>query len=236
MMKRNILGYCCLLFMMGWAGCSEEGIGNYQADSYIYFTKAGNDSTTFSFAYDSSLKEGDVSLKMNLISRLENRDRPFAVRLVEEESTAREGRDFSINPQSLVVKANDSIAYMVVHVKKDASLEGRSVKAVFEVVASDEFLPGIGKNRKANVIITDKLVRPEWWNTWHESSGLGTYSDKKFRLFIEVTGRHDLTLVEDGGTMEYSDMRGYVVMFKYWLYEHPQKEDDGSDMTVPVIG
>lgn len=235
-MKRYILGFCCLWLMVGLLGCSEENIEVYQADSYIYFTKASNDSTTFSFAYDSSLKEGDVSLKMNLISRLEDRDRSFAVRLVEEESTAREGRDFSINPQSLIVKANDSIAYMVVHVMKDTSLEDKSVKAVFEIVASDDFLPGVGKNRKANVVITDKLVQPEWWDAWHESSGLGMYSDKKYRLFIEVTGQHDLTLVEDGGTMEYSDMRGYVVMFKYWLYDHPQKEDDGSDMTVPIIG
>ncbi len=224
------------LVVMAFTGCSEENIDVYHGDNYIYFTKASTDSTTFSFAYDASLQEGDVSLKLNLIARLENRDRVFAVRVVEEESTAREGRDFSIDPSSCVVRANDSIAYLDVHVMKDASLQGRSVKAVFEIVASDDFLPGIERNRKAKLVITDKLTQPEWWDAWHVSSGLGTYSDKKYRLFIEVTGQSDLTLTENGGTMDYSDMRGYVVMFKYWLYENPQQEDDGSDMVVPVIG
>lgn len=235
-MKRlNILSLTGLLLMF-LMNCSEESIGVYRADSYIYFTKASTDSTTFSFAYDSSLKEGDVKLKLNLISHLENRERRFSVRVVDEESTAREGHDFSINPQTFVVQPNDSIAYMDVHVMKNASLNGRSVKAVFEIVASEDFLPGIGRNQRANLVITDKLTRPEWWNSWHESSGLGVYSDKKYRLFIEVTGRYDLTLTDDGGTMSYSDMRGYVVMFKYWLYDHPQQEEDGSAMTVPVIG
>lgn len=234
-MKYQIIALVGLV-VMAFAGCSEENIDVYHGDNYIYFTKAGTDSTTFSFAYDASLREGEVSLKLNLISRLENRDRTFAVRVVEDESTALEGRDFSIDPQSCVVRANDSIAYLDIHVMKDASLEGRSVKAVFELVASDDFLPGIERNRKAKLVITDKLSQPDWWDTWHVSSGLGTYSDKKYRLFIEVTGQSDLTLKEDGGTMDYSDMRGYVVMFKYWLHDNPQKEDDGSDMVVPIIG
>lgn len=235
-MRKTYFLSCMSLLLAMLAGCSEESIGVYQGDNYIYFTKASTDSTTFSFAYDASLTEGDVSLKLNLISRLEDRTRHFAVRLVEEESTAREGRDFSIDPQTCVVHPNDSIAYLSVHVMKDASLAGRSVKAVFEVVASEDFLPRIGRNQRANLVITDKLARPEWWNSWHESSGLGAYSDKKYRLFIDVTGQHDLTLTDDGGTMDYSDMRGYVVMFKYWLHDHPQEEEDGSEMTVPIIG
>ena len=159
-MRKTYILSCMSLLLAMLAGCSEESIGVYQGDNYIYFTKASTDSTTFSFAYDASLTEGDVSLKLNLISRLEDRTRHFAVRLVEEESTAREGRDFSIDPQTCVVHPNDSIAYLSVHVMKDASLAGRSVKAVFEVVASEDFLPGIGRNQRANLVITDKLARP----------------------------------------------------------------------------
>lgn len=237
-MKRNTFNAIILstYAFLSLCGCSEESISRYNGDSYIYFTKNSNDSTIFSFAYDESLQEGDVNLKLNIISRLENRDRTFSVRTVQEESSAQEGRDFTLSPQSMIVKANDSIAYLNIHVKKDNALKGKTFKAVFEIVPSEDFLPGITKNRKANLIITDLLARPDWWDAWHESSGLGTYSDKKYRLFIEVTHQEDLTLIEDGGNMSYTDMRSYVVTFKYWLMENPQTEDDGSQMTVPVIG
>lgn len=219
-----------------WTACSEEDVKGYSAGSYIYFNKSINDSTVFSFAYEPELTEGIVSLKLNTISNLERFDRAFFVKFLAEESTAQEGRDFTYSPADLVVKANDSIAYMKIAVKKNAAFKGASVKAVFEIIANEHFEQGLLKNRKAKVVITDKLSQPAWWDTWHESSGLGIYSDKKYALFIQEMKVYDLTLEEDGGTMDYYTMRGYVLLFKYWLNEHPQKEEDGSDMIVPIIG
>lgn len=236
-MKKKQIIYLLLVVCLGaFYGCSQEGFDTYQSENYIHFNKSENDSTTFSFAYDPSLTEGEVDIKLNIISRLEDRDRHFSVKFVPEESTAKEGVDFNVSPDELIVKANDSIGFLKVHVMKSASLSGKSVKAIFAVQESSDFKPGLINNRKAKLVITDKLTQPTWWDAWHISSGLGIYSDKKFRLFIQVTGKDDLTLVKDGGTMEYSDMRGYVTMFKYWLIEHPQTEDNGEQMTVPIVG
>ena len=223
-------------FLFGAGACSEGEIESYDADSYIYFDKESKDSTLFSFAYDADLKEADVELKMRVISRISDRDRKFDVRFVESESTAKEGRDFTWAKDNMILPAQSDSALMKIHVMKDASLKGKTVKAVFEIVSSDDFLPGIVQNRKAQLVITDKLNKPEWWDGWHETSGLGLYSDKKYQLFIKVSGRHDFTLKENGGEMDFSDMYGYVVMFKYWLLKNPQKEEDGSDMSVAIIG
>ena len=236
-MKRSKTIFFITLFFMGvMAGCSSDDFNGYQADSFIHFNKSMKDSTTFSFAYDEALKEGDVDIKLNIISGLQGRDRQFAVRFLPNESTAQEGRDFTVNTEQLVVKANDSIGVLKVHVMKDESLKGKSVHAVFEIVENEEFKPGVMQNRKAKLVITDKLTQPEWWDTWHIKDGLGVYSEKKFRLFIQVTGQKDLTLKEDGGEMEYYDMRVYVTQFKYWLIEHPQVEENGEQMNVPIIG
>ncbi len=219
-----------------WTACSEEDVKAYSAGSYIYFNKSINDSTVFSFAYEPELTEGVVSLKLNTISNLANYDRAFSVKFLPEESTAQEGRDFTYSGNELLVKANDSIAYMKIEVKKNKSFEGSSVRAIFEISSNEHFEQGLLKNRKAKVVISDKLSQPAWWDSWHESSGLGEYSDKKYALFIQEMKVYDLTLDEDGGSMDYYTMRGYVLMFKYWLVEHPQKEEDGSDMIVPIIG
>ena len=201
-MKKKQIIYLFLVVCLGaFYGCSQEGFDTYQSENYIHFNKSENDSTTFSFAYDPSLTEGEVDIKLNIISRLEDRDRHFSVKFVPEESTAKEGVDFNVSTDELTVKANDSIGFLKVHVMKSASLSGKSVKAIFAVKESSDFKPGLINNRKAKLVITD-----------------------------------DLTLVKDGGKMEYSDMRGYVTMFKYWLIEHPQTEDNGEQMTVPIVG
>lgn len=219
-----------------WTACSEEGIQGYSSNAYIYFNKSINDSTEFSFAYEPELTEGTVTLKLNTISKLENYDRAFSIKFLADESTAKEGRDFAYSDKDWVVKANDSIAYINIMVKKNAAISGTSVRAFFEIVPNENFDLGLIKNRKAKVVIADKLSQPAWWNDWHLSSGLGVYSDKKYALFIQEIGVYDLTLKDDGGSMDYYTMRGYVKLFKYWLLEHPQTEADGSEMRVPIIG
>ena len=236
-MKKGNIIIALLAAVWGLTACSEEKIETYDATaSYIYFDKSSTESTEFSFAYEPSLTTGTVSLKLKTITCLSERDRTYAVQVVKDETTAQEGRDYEIHAQELTVKANDSIAYLNIEVKKNEAISGKSVTLVLELIPSADFEPGIVKNRKATVIISDKLFRPEWWDSWHESSGLGTYSDKKYSLFIQQSGIYDLTLDTNGGKIDYYTMRGYVQLFKYWLKEHPQIEEDGSEMTVPLVG
>ena len=47
---------------------------------------------------------------------------------------------------------------------------------------------------------------------------------------------HDLTLIADGGEMDYSTMRAYVLKFKYWLQDNPTPDEDGSTMSVAMRG
>ncbi|HAH73929.1 MAG TPA: DUF4843 domain-containing protein, partial [Butyricimonas virosa] len=74
------------------------------------------------------------------------------------------------------------------------------------------------------------------WNDWHEANGLGTYSDLKYQTFIREIGVTDMTLEADGGEMNYSTMRAYVLQFKYWLQDHPIEDEDGSLMKVAMRG
>ncbi|MFR7825124.1 MAG: hypothetical protein ACLU30_19415 [Odoribacter splanchnicus] len=46
---------------------------------------------------------------------------------------------------------------------------------------------------------------------------------------MEETKVSDMTLDRDGGTMSYSEMRAYVLKFKYWLQEHRLRMKMGPD-------
>lgn len=231
----KILYVTMIALFLGLCSCSEVELKGYASEDYIQFYKSAKDSTVFSFAYDESLQTGMVSLKMNLISPVVDRDREYAVSFLEAESTAQLGVDFELPASDQKVLANDSIAYFTVNVKRNVNLQ-KAVMAVFEVGESADFKPGMAGNRKARVVITNELTRPEWWNDWHETNGLGSYSDLKYRTFIREIKVHDMTLTADGGEMDYSTMRAYVLKFKYWLQDHPTPDEDGNPMSVAMRG
>ena len=232
----KILYIIVLISFLGMFACSEDSLKGYSGKNYIQFDKLSKDSSVFSFAYDETLQSGNVALKLVMISPLVNHDRKYNVKFLPEESTAQMGVDFEMPVEEQVFAANDSVAYLNVLVKRSATLKGNGVMAVFEVLPSDDFMPGMEANRKGRIFITDKLTRPAWWNDWHEKNGLGTYSDLKYQTFIREIKITDMTLEADGGTMNYSTMRAYVLQFKYWLQEHPINEEDGNLMKVAMRG
>lgn len=220
---------------IGVCACSEDDLSGYESDSYIYFSKKTADSTIFSFAYDKSQTVGNVDLKLNIVSNIEDRNRAFAVQFLPEESTAVEGTHFELPESGQFVMANDSVGYFKLTVKK-GDLGNNYVLAVFELVDTDDFKVGLKSNKKARVIISNQLNRPEWWNSWHETDGLGLYSTEKYQAFIEEMGIYDLTQEKDGGTLDYSEVRVLILKFKRILVSAPRLEADGSTMTVEMKG
>ena len=93
----------------------------------------------------------------------------------------------------------------------------------------------IGKleNSVAILQFSNPVDRPEWWDSNVEQYYLGTYSQKKFVLFLQVT-EADLTGASD------SEKRAYALEFKQYLIDHrgePETIDEnGQPMTVPVLG
>lgn len=231
----KILYVIIMMLFLGMVPCSEDNLKGYSSSNCIQFDKLSKDSTVFSFAYDETLESGTVALKLVMISPLVDRDRKYNVKFLQDESSAQAGVDFEMPAEEQVIAANDSVAYLNVIVKRNKALKGSAI-AVFEVQVSDDFMPGIEANRKGRIFITNQLTRPGWWNDWHEANGLGTYSDLKYQTFIREIGVTDMTLEADGGEMNYSTMRAYVLQFKYWLQDHPIEDEDGSLMKVAMRG
>lgn len=221
---------------IGMSACSEDKLSGYSSDSYIYFTKGYADSTIYSFAYDQAQTTGTVDLKLNIVSSLENRNRTFAVRFLPDESSAAEGTHFELSEENQIVAANDSLGYFKITVKK-GDLGDNYVLAVFELVESGDFKVGLKSNSKARIIISNQLNRPQWWDSWHETDGLGVYTKEKYQAFIEeMNGVYDLTQEKDGGTLSYSEVRVMILKFKRILEKEPRRELDGSVMTVAMRG
>lgn len=77
------------------------------------------------------------------------------------------------------------------------------------------------------------IAKPNWWTDNVTSYYLGVYSDKKYRLFIQETGKADI----DSDNIE--ELRYYSIMFKHYLQKKKDademvREDDGTEMTVEI--
>lgn len=227
--------FIIILAFISLLSCQEENLKPYSGDNYIYFTKENTDSIAFSFAYDATLTKSIVDIPVEIISGIRDFDREYKVVFLADESTAIEGQHFTKLEGLQTIKAGNIVDTLRLEVLKTADIENKVVEAVFKIVDSGDFLAGFPSRSKARVQITNKLVQPAWWNDWHISSGLGAYSNKKYRLFIQVTGEYDLDY-QNKDDMNYSEMRSLLLQFKYWLEANPQTEDDGSEMEVKVRG
>ncbi|EJX08366.1 hypothetical protein EVA_03523 [gut metagenome] len=85
-----------------------------------------------------------------------------------------------------------------------------------EIVPTEETLPGQFERSRAVLQITKDPVRPDWWTREVEESLLGTYSSKKYKLFLKnIPGADKL----DGMMIkEHPDRARQLVMaYKNWL-------------------
>lgn len=224
-----------VLAIITFFSCQEEKLEAYSGDNYIYFTKSNTDSITFSFAYDATLTKTTVNIPVEIISGIRDFDREYKVIFLADESTAVEGQHFTALIGEQTIKAGNIVDTLRLEVMKTDDIDDSVVEAVFQIVDSKDFRAGFPSHSKARVQITNKLVQPQWWDNWHVSSGLGDYSNKKYRLFIQVTGEFDLDY-KNREDLDYSEMRTLLLQFKRWLEANPQTEEDGSDMEVKVKG
>lgn len=222
-----LLGVCVLL-----TACSKSDYSGYDADNYIYFSQDTSNITTFSFFFAQE-DEGIVKLPLEIIAPVVGEDREYKIGFVGNESTASLGDDFVLPEGKLVFGANRVTDTLQIKVLRPKA-ENHEAVAVFELLPSADFLPGMPERVKARVMITNKISQPAWWDQWHLTSGLGTYSDLKYKAFYECTQVSDLDY-KHREDLSQSEVRALILKFKYWLQENP-REDVNGPMEVAMKG
>ena len=219
-MKINywILGITFLL-------CScEKSLEKYSGLDYIRFVpEFADDSLNYCFGLAGKSDKDTIGIEVAVTGEVVNYDRVFSLS-VNHASTAKEGVHFNIPRQNKVVHAN--------HVTDTLWIEVFNSE---ELKKSEEFQLCFPENNSCKIYLTDEVTRPAWWDEWHETEGLGIYSEKKYRLFIQVCGIYDL-----GTTVEYPERREAILKFKYYLEEEADRGNvimDGDEpMRVAMYG
>ena len=100
--------------------------------------------------------------------------------------------------------------------------------------STTDFLLGQTECRSAIIYVSNVVAKPNWWTDNVTRNYLGAYSDKKYRLFIQETGKADI----DSDNIE--ELRYNTIIFKHYLQKKKDanemvREDDGTEMTVALV-
>lgn len=234
-MKKIIPNIALALVVITMSHCKKSAILTYNSVNYIQFTDNSKDTVNVSFfirPHDNLIR---VPVAVKIIGQLPEKDTKYTVEIDAKETNALPV--YYTLPASFVFgkgKTTDT-AYIDFHRHND--LLNKSFLLQLRITGLDDGKPGQTTFLKKVFRIEDIARKPSWWDWSMESNYLGTYTDKKFRVFMDVTGVGMLD------KYSLSEQREFMLAFKHYLVEKmedgdPVLEEDGTDMlsTVPLIG
>lgn len=228
-----------IIMVVGLSSCKKEDIPVYNHPSYLYFTNNSTDSISLSFFFYPGQDIVTIPIEIKLIGEVSNVDREYSI---EVNNTTTLSKSNFILPDKPIFRANHAFDTLFVQLINDPSLKTEYKNISLSLVENGNFKLGMEDQLTSVIVVTDQAVKPDWWdpNNYVEIYGeqyfeLGRYTDKKYSLFIEVTGISDL------GSLGIDEQRAALRQFKYYLIEQKNAgneilEDDGTPMTVFITG
>lgn len=221
--------------------CSEQDIESFGTKRFVYFQKFWKDApapgtekadktdVTFFFAEDDDTHVF-ADLQVVLAGRPLEQDLHFKLRVVEDMTTALPDEytlddfyTFKAKPLAADATQIDDVIQIKINRSERLETMDEGYKLTLEIVPTEEALVGQYERSRAVLYITKDSVQPLWWTREVEESLLGTYSPKKYKLFlknVEGAGTLDETLIK-----EHPDRaRKLVLDYKKWLAK--QAPDD----------
>lgn len=227
------------IFIIGWLilcgcilGCHEEDIPKYYGSNHIQFVKdLTKDSTTVSFLYAPEATELDSFLIVKMTGRPYLQDMEYKISVDRKFTDMEEGTHYKL-PENTFFKTGQLRDTLPITFYRTEEMKKKAFRLVLRVETNETFLTGQTEYCYKVFVVHDMISQPGWWTKEVTDFYLGTYSDTRYRYFLEATEGVDLTKATT------SEIRAYALMFKYWIerQDKPITEDNGDKITLPVNG
>ncbi|WP_195655546.1 DUF4843 domain-containing protein [Bacteroides sp. 1001136B_160425_E2] len=248
MNSRNIFLIIIGCLIITFFSCEEKGLlVNANDVSYIIFEKdMMTDTTTTSFTFYEEGEDAKVDLDVQIYGKLREVDTKFTVAVDEKGTTIPKG--YYVLPSECMIEAGKLKGTITVTLKNFPDLKTSTKLLAIKINESGDIRPGTYRYSKAIISVTDRLFKPDWWSVNDrgnetrfentiEKYYLGTYSEKKYKMFLEELIKDDV--VFNGKDMQV--MRKYALRLKNTLKElkaagTPALDENENEITVVVAG
>ncbi|MBD3588813.1 DUF4843 domain-containing protein [Bacteroides sp. GM023] len=255
MKMKNILlaGVMAYMGISLLISCQEEGlVVNGNDISYINFNKdLTKDTTRISFEIypleeGMDVKIAEVPVEVAIFGKIQDKDLEFTISQDENMSTLPASQ--CILSEKYVFKGGQLLDTIYVKIKNSPDLKTTTKYIALKINAEGEVGEGVATYSRAIIAVTDRLVKPDWWDL-KDMDGeystvdyyyLGFYSDTKYRMFLEILRENDDELFDGKDKVK---LRKYSLLLKYEVAEYnelhpgaPLRDEKGALIEVPVAG
>ena len=209
-------------------------------DRYVYFKRyitdeEGNrvrvDEVEMSFSHYYGITEYTQDFYLGLVGQIPERDLEYGVEVVEDKTTATPDQ-YSL-PEKLVFRKGQIEDILPITVYKDKIEDGDERVLRLRLVESDDMKLAYSNPTDSYTDIqftfNNKISRPKWWTSTVTDVFFGDFSYKKFMTIIEANP--GFTTIED---MSSAEIRQIALNTKDYIKKNGVKEDDGSEMRIPI--
>lgn len=142
----------------------------------------GADSLSYSFAFFPGVNEDTIRIPVHLWGYTTNTDRQVNVKVLAENTTAKEGEDYTVLP--CVIRGTRTSDDLNLVVRRTDKMKRGFYQVCLKIEDSPDLIAGPENEGTLRVILTAMLVRPLDW-----PYQLGDWSQVKHQFVIDVTGK-----------------------------------------------
>lgn len=174
------------LAMFCLASCENDGF-YYQDEARVRLEgpeiwALGADSLVFSFVTTpADTKEYVMDIDVCVMGPVVDRERTASI-VVNAASTTAAASQYSF-PATVTIPAGKNKGTLPVTLKRDKTLEKKTVRLQIAVAQSSDFAIGVNEQNHFTLVWSDQISRPKNWDKLEEF--FGTYSDTKYRFMLE---------------------------------------------------
>lgn len=243
--------FLLIIILLSLFSCEEKEFDLFDGENQIYFAKffvdelhpgkAEADSTACSFFfYPETTNTISVNLEILLSGKLLEKDTDFKLKVIEDETTAKADEytiadSYTFHCNTVTDTSTYIRDFIEIKLNKTERLKTleEGTRLVVELVPNENLALGQFERRRAVIHFTTQASRPEWWDSEVVSKLLGTYSTKKYKLFL-MHADPDATLNKEMIETNPSQAIKLTMKFKEWLIANPQIDENGEPMVVKV--
>lgn len=222
--------FVILIVILAHYACEQKELTTYEDGNYVFFDETIPDTVLFSFFYYiEDVVDANFVIALTGLPLMQEKE--ITLRVNKEESDCPEAL-YQFRDRYLF-SANQIIDTIGITFTNSEELKTKEYVLVLEIESNDVLKSHNGKNGRRVIKISDIAQRPAWWTEnpieWFY---LGTYSRKKYELFLQVTGEGDLSDKTPG------EIRILTLQFQHWLDSQNPKivDEDGNVMKTEIIG
>lgn len=180
-----------IISLLALAACKKSADFLYRGEKQsVYFDLNANDSVVYTFAYEPDLPKDTLYLPVRLAGLRADTVRQFSVRVIDTGTTAKPGQHYEPFKSSYTFGADTGMFYLpVILYNTDPALLQRSVRLTLQLLPGAGLDTAVNKLIKAKVVLSNKLEKPSWWDSWP----LGAYTQTRHQLFMIATGVTTMT-------------------------------------------